>query len=106
VTAPLELALDALGVVQLAVDDDVHAAVFARDRLVARSEIDDAQSRVSESGATVRRDSLLLTVGPACSQAFGAALEIRWRYDSARGEHRNDPAHRDSLDPNDSAMWK
>ncbi len=54
VAALLQLLADGLVAVELAVDDDVGAAVFAGHGLVAGGEVDDAEAGVAEADAMVR----------------------------------------------------
>src|SRR4029453_3313237 len=49
VSATLEFLLDSLEIVELAVDDDPRALVFAGDGLIAGREVDDAQPRMAKS---------------------------------------------------------
>ena len=73
--ARLELALDALVVVELAVDDDVQALVLAGDRLIAGVQVDDAEPRVPEADSPVRRDPLPAAVRSAMMQPRRGPLE-------------------------------
>lgn len=75
VTAGLEIALDALVVVELAVDDDVGAVVLRGDGLVAGHEIYDAEPSVAQSDVAIRRDPVALTVGTAVIKALSCALK-------------------------------
>ncbi len=67
--APRQLVLDPLEVVELAVDDDVQAPVFAGDRLVPGRQVDDAQPRVAEAHAMPGLKPGALTIRPAVGQA-------------------------------------
>ena len=84
VSRPFQLALDPLEVVELAVHDDVAPPVLARDRLVARHQIDDAEPGVAQPDPPVRRDPLPPAIGAAVVQAGGCALE-RLRGDASVG---------------------
>jgi hypothetical protein len=92
-TAHDELALIALVVVKLAVDDDVERLVLVRDRLVAGRQVDDAEARVSEADALVRRDPLLLAIRPAMVQCVGGARENVGRDRTGARENGDDSAH-------------
>ena len=70
VAAADQLALDALVVVELAVDDDVQAFVFVGDRLIAGCQVDNAQPRMPQRDAAVRRDPMPLAVRPAMVQGW------------------------------------
>src|SRR5690349_18755882 len=92
----LEFALDLFVSVELAVDDDVDRAVFIGDRLIARSQIDDAEPRMAERHAAVVRTPVTLPIGPAMMQAPGGALEVRDRHRLAPRIDCDDSAHDDS----------
>src|SRR5262249_34729976 len=94
VAAVLEVALDALEVVELAVRDDAQLPVLVRDRLVAGREVDDAEARVPQPDASMRRDPAALGVGPAVEEAARGAQEGLLGDRLAFGEHRDDAAHR------------
>ena len=89
----LQLALDPLEVVELAVDDDMHAPVLVRDWLVAGRQIDDAETRMAEPHAPVRSHPLPLPVRPAPHQLRGGALDITEGHGTAWREKRNDSTH-------------
>ncbi|HEU4648028.1 MAG TPA: hypothetical protein VFS33_03135 [Gemmatimonadales bacterium] len=61
----LQLALNRLEAIELAVHDELHAIVLARDWLLAGGEVDDSQARVAEADLAVGRHPDLLPVGPA-----------------------------------------
>src|ERR1700755_1127309 len=63
VSALLEFLLKRVETVELAVDDDPNALVFARDRLIAGREIDDAQPSVAKGHTTIGRYPVALCVG-------------------------------------------
>src|SRR5215813_11645780 len=67
----LELALDCLIAIELAVDDDACLLVLADDRLVAGREIDDAETRMAESDAPVGRNPMALPVRAAVLETAG-----------------------------------
>ena len=62
---PFQAPLRGLIAVELAVDDDLTAAIFTRDGLRAGGEIDDAEPRMSETHPSVGRDPVLLTIWAA-----------------------------------------
>ena len=93
VAARLELTLDSLIVVELPVHDDMSSLILAGDRLITGTKIDDAESRVSEPYASVRRDPGALAIGPALDQSTRRTFEIVWRDGSARRKQRDDAAH-------------
>src|SRR5262245_30080648 len=64
-------------VVNLAVEDDLYAAVFVAERLLAGSEVDDGQSSMSE--ADTGADPETLSVRPAMGDAICHRLE-KWRF--------------------------
>src|SRR5262249_49333367 len=89
----LELALHALVVVELAVDDDVEALVLVRDRLIAGMQVDDAEPRMPEADAAMRGDPLPAAVRPAMIEALRRPFQ-RLRVDrTAAGKERDDAAH-------------
>ena len=67
-TVALERLANPLEVVELTVGDDAQPFVLVGDRLIAGFEIDDAQARVAEPGAAVRRRPDVLRVRPAMAQ--------------------------------------
>ena len=93
VTTRFELALDALVVVELAVDDDVQPLVLVGDRLVAGRQVDDAQPGMPQADASMGGDPLPLPVRPAVVEPFGRAAEQLGRDRLAIGVHRHDAAH-------------
>src|SRR6185503_13834224 len=88
-----QLALDPLEVVKLPVHHDVPAAVLARDRLVARGEVDDAEPCVAEADAAVRGDPVPLPVGAPVVQSGGGVGQGDGRDAAVRVVDRNDAAH-------------
>src|SRR5262245_46711422 len=92
-TRLLELALHALVVVELTVDDDVQALVLVCDRLIAGVQIDDAEPRMPEADAAMRGDPVPAAVRPAMIEALGGSLQ-RPRVDRiAAGQERDDATH-------------
>src|SRR5688572_31152873 len=75
VTLSLELRADALEVVELAVVHEVDPAVLARNRLVARRQVDDAETGVPEPDATARLEPDTLRVGTAMDEATSRAMK-------------------------------
>jgi hypothetical protein len=73
--ARFEFALNALVVVELAVDDDVGALIFTGDGLVSCGEIDDAEAGVAEADALVGADPLTLAVWAAVVEGGSCTLE-------------------------------
>jgi len=93
----LQLFADAFEIVQLTVGDDVEAMVLVRDGLITRLEIDDAEPRVTEAGAAVRRP-VVLRIGPTMSQRLRAACD-RVGADAAVFRHcRNNSTHSPMID--------
>ena len=82
-----------LVVVELAVDDDVECLVLVRDRLVAGRQVDDAETRVPEADALMRRDPLLLAVGPAMVKRVCGTRENVGRDRTGARENGDDSAH-------------
>ena len=76
--ARFELALDSFIVIELAVDDDVGAIVFAGDWLVTRGKVDDAEARMAESGPLIGTDPLALAVRAAMVEACCCELKDVW----------------------------
>src|SRR5690349_23505071 len=89
----LELPLDLFVSVELAIHNKMDRSVFIRDRLIARSQINDAEPRMTERNAAVARNPLTLPIGPAMMQAPGGALDVRGRYRLASRIHCDDSAH-------------
>ena len=75
VASALEVALHALEVVELAVDDDPQALVLAGDRLIAGGQVDDAEPGMAQPDPPVRRDPRPLSVRPAMMQPRRRPLE-------------------------------
>src|SRR6185312_10967655 len=93
VAGGLEVAPDALVVVELAVDDDVGAVVLGGDGLVAGDEVDDAEASMSEGDAPIRRDPVVLAVGTAVVETPGGPLNGGQGDRLATGEECDDSAH-------------
>lgn len=74
VPAALKLLLNCLETVELAVDDYLTAAIFASDRLSASCEVDDAESRMAESHASISRGPVTLPIGTAMEDCAWLAL--------------------------------
>ena len=89
----LELRADALEVVELAVVNQVKPAVLARDRLVARRQVDDAETRVPEPNATARLEPDALRVRPAMGEATSRAMKGVGGHSAATRNCCNDAAH-------------
>ena len=89
----LELALDRLEIVELAVDDDPRALVFAGDRLIAGRQVDDAQPRMAEGDAPIGGDPVALAVGPAMVEAPGGAFDRGRRDGRLTGKDGCNAAH-------------
>src|SRR5262249_50886249 len=70
-----EVALGALEVVDLAVDDDPHRLVLAGDRLLAGRQVDDAEPGVAQPGAPVAGEPGALSVRPAVGKPARRPLQ-------------------------------
>ena len=70
-----EFLSDGFVAVELAVDRDVDALIFAGDGLIAGSEIDDAEARMPQGHPAVRGDPLALAIRAAMVEALRGALE-------------------------------
>jgi len=93
VARAFQLAAYPLEVVELAVHDDVAPPVLARDRLIARHQVDDAESGVAQTHPPVRRDPLPPAIGAAVVQYHGGALQRLGRHASLRVIDRYDATH-------------
>jgi hypothetical protein len=68
VAATLEVALSALEVVELAVDDDVQGLVLAGDRLIAGGQVDDAESGMDQPDSPIIGDPPPLPIRSAVGE--------------------------------------
>jgi hypothetical protein len=93
VPAFLELAPDALEVVELAVRDDAKTAILARNRLIAGRQVDDAEPRMPEPGPTPWVDPNALRVRAAMMEPARRAEERFARYGAVARDGCNDTAH-------------
>jgi hypothetical protein len=75
--ALLQFAPLTLEVIKLAVDDDMNAFVFARDRLISGREVNDAQSRMTEADALIGGKPGALTVRTAVMESVRSELQRR-----------------------------
>jgi hypothetical protein len=91
--ALFELMADTFVAVELAVDDDVSAAVFAAHGLIAGGEVDDAETRMAQTYAAIMANPLALAVGAAVIETLRGALENCGRDSLATGEEAYDSAH-------------
>src|SRR5262245_60657363 len=73
--ALLEFASDLFEVVELTVDDQVQPFVLVREWLIARCQINDAQTSMSKSDASVGCEPLPLPVWPAVCQPLSCDLQ-------------------------------
>src|SRR3954447_5616240 len=89
----LEFSLDGFELVELSVDDDPRAPIFAGDRLIACREIDDAQACVSKAGLAVFRNPLALPVGTTVIEAVRRALKNFGRHAIATRKNGDDSTH-------------
>ena len=89
----LEVPLDRLEVVELAIDDDPRALVFAGDRLIAGRKVDDAQPRMTKSDSFICGQPLTVPVGPAMVKAPCGAFDRCRRNRVPSGEDRCDATH-------------
>src|SRR5229473_4715052 len=69
-----EFAPDRLKAVELAVDDDPRAVIFAGDRLVARRQVNDTEPGMTQRNPPIGRNPMLLCIRPAVMEALGGAL--------------------------------
>src|SRR5215468_3831657 len=90
VSPAFQLALDRFITVELAVDDNACALVFAGDGLVARGQVDDAEAGVTESDFPVRGNPLPLAVGSAVVETLRRPLHHRRRNRAPARKHCND----------------
>jgi predicted dinucleotide-binding enzyme len=93
VSAPLELVTDALEVVELAVGDEVKAAVLVRHRLITGDEVDDAEARVTEAGPAGLRGPDALGVRPTVMEASRRAAKRVGGNGTTAADSRDDSAH-------------
>ena len=93
VAPALEVALHALEVVELAVDDDPQALVLAGDRLIAGRQVDDAEPGVAQPDPPIAGDPRPLSVRPAVGESEGRLLQGGGRDRSPRRVHRHNPTH-------------
>ena len=69
-----ELSLNRFIAIEFAVDHDPSAAVFAGDGLVARRQVDDAETRVSERDSVVLRPPVALSIRAAMIETLRGSL--------------------------------
>ena len=93
VSAPLELVLDCLEIVELAVDDDPSALVFASDGLIAGREIDDAQPRMAKGHSPVGGYPVALSVGSPMVKAPSGSFNRGRRDGCLTGKDGSNAAH-------------
>ena len=79
VAGAFEFALGGLVVIEFAVNDDVFAAIFAGNRLVAGGQIDDAKPCVTQSYSPIGRNPMSLSVRPAMMEPPRTYAEKGWR---------------------------
>ena len=77
VAAALELPLNRLETVELAVHDDARLLVLAGDRLIPGREVDDAQTRMAQPDAAVGGRPLSLPVRSAMRERLGGTGQRR-----------------------------
>ena len=69
-----EFSLDRFKAIEFAIHHDPGAPVFARNGLVARRQVDDAETRVSERDPAVLRPPVALPIGAAMIETLGGSL--------------------------------
>ena len=74
-SALLQLTSLALKVIELAVDNDMKLFVLVRDRLIAGRKVNDAQPRMTETDALIRRQPGALAVWTTVVKAVRGALQ-------------------------------
>jgi len=79
VTGAFEFSLNRFVPVELAIDDDSSPFIFARDRLISRFEINDAQPRMPKSSPAVWAYPMALPIGAAVMEAPGGPLNDVFR---------------------------
>jgi hypothetical protein len=89
----LQLALDRLVAVELAVHHDLQASVLVRDRLIAGREVDDGEARVAEPDPAMRRDPPALRVGAAMLEPKRRPAKRVLVDRVPRGDDGHDAAH-------------
>src|SRR5262245_1694329 len=88
-----ELALNVFVPVELAIGDELAAAIFARDGLTTAGEVDDAEARMPEPHASIGRHPMPLPIRTAMKQAPSGPLQPLLRDRSALREDSNDSTH-------------
>src|SRR6201984_197319 len=71
----LKFAPNPLVLIELPIGNDVCAVVFAGDRLIAGSQINNAQSRMAEPNTIIPADPLPLSVRPAVIERLRCAFQ-------------------------------
>ena len=93
VAPAFEVALDALEVVELAVDDDLQRLVLAGDRLIAGRQVDDAEPGMAQPDPTIVGEPRPLSVRSAVGESERRSLQGVGRNRLPRRIHRHDPTH-------------
>src|ERR1700730_15067304 len=82
-----------LEVVELAVDDQPEPAVFVGDRLIPGLKIDDAESRVAESGTPLRRNPDALCIRTAVAETPRGTTQCLVGETASFRDRRDDATH-------------
>ena len=88
-----QFALDGFVAVELAIDDDVNAAIFAGDGLVAGGEVDDAEAGVAQGDFSVGGDPVAPAVGATVVEALRGSLKGDFGDGITTREQCDDSAH-------------
>jgi hypothetical protein len=75
VAPAFEVALRALKVVELAVDDDLERLILAGDRLIAGRQVDDAELGMAQPDPTILGEPRPLSVRPPVGESEGRSLQ-------------------------------
>src|SRR5215469_2849547 len=92
-TEVFEFALNRLVTIKFTVDDDASTPILAHDRLISRSQIDDAKACMAKAHTPVFRNPVSLTIGSTMKKAMGSPMQRCFRYGKAAREKCYDSAH-------------
>src|SRR5215469_4479765 len=92
-TEVFEFALNRLVTIKFTVDDDPSTPILAHDRLISRSQIDDAKACMAKAHTPVFRNPVSLTIGSTMKKAMGSPMQRSFRYGRAAREKCYDSAH-------------
>src|SRR5215469_8826741 len=92
-TEVFEFALNRLVTIKFTVDDDPSTPILAHDRLISRSQIDDAKACMAKAHTPVFRNPVSLTIGSTMKKAMGSPMQRSFRYGKAAREKCYDSAH-------------